>query len=254
MTHLNPESWRRLLAGTLEASERVAVLQHLSESCDDCDEQAAALQWPALDTAVDRALATLAPEPVSASLVFHRTEQRILAAVFPKKKRKWLVAAVPLALAAALAVGVVNPWAVRDGQRTKGETSRPPALTAVVSLKVGNPIELFQAQRTYPNTAELYFTYDLPQDSYVYLGRVGVDGVVEAFYPPLGVGESLEPAGLHSLTVGGTVHAYSLEGLRGKQRFIVLASPVLLQGAAVPQALKEASAHSASLEVEVEGW
>jgi hypothetical protein len=254
MTHLTLESWRRLREGRLEPSERAAVLQHLTQACDDCEELVAGLDEPVLDCTVDAALASLPAEPASASLVFHRLERRILARTFPRSRRAWW-AAVPIALAAGAALFVVHPFAAGDpGQRLKGKVLRPPALTAVVSVKKGSALEAVQPPHAYPNTAELYFTYDLPQDSHVYLGRVGVDGVVEPFYPPLGVSDAVEPAGLHSLTVGGTVHAYSLEGLRGKQRFVLLSSPTSLEGTALQKALKEASADTASLEVEVEGW
>jgi len=254
MNHLTSDSWRRLREGSLDPAERAAVLQHLSEACEVCDEAVAAVEEPALDCTVDAALASLPAEPASSSLVFHRLEQRILAQVFPRAPRRWL-AIVPLALAAGAALLLVNPFTPPAvGQREKGEALRPPALTAVVSVKKGGALEPLERTQTYPSHAELYFTYDLPQDSHVYLGRVGVDGAVEPFYPPLGQSDGVEPAGLHSLTVGGTVHAYSLQGLKGKQRFVLLSSPTPLEGARLLQALKQASARSASLEVEVEGW
>ncbi len=256
MTHLNAELWGRLRQGSLEPGERAGVLRHLTEGCEDCDDVVASLDSPELDCAIDAALSTLAPAPAEAGPVYHSVERRVLTAVFPKRRR--LRTALPVAFAAAAAavlVAVVNPWATRPGeQRLKGEALGTPALTAVVSVKKGAALEPLAGPRTYPTSAELYFTYDLPQDAHVYLGRIGIDGMVEPFYPPLGQSDAVEPAGLHSLTVGGTVHAYSLEGLRGKQRFVLLSSPVALSGPALQQALKEASAQSASLEVEVEGW
>ena len=254
MTHLNLEVWRRLRSGTLEPGERAGVLRHLAEKCEECDDTVAGLDAPDLDCAVDAALSTLAPEPASLSPLL---ERRVMAGLGLKPKPRWRAAA-PVAFAmaaAALAVAVVNPWAVKDPNHgLKGEALRTPALTAVVSVKKGGALEPLAAAHAYPTSAELYFTYDLPQDAHVYLGRIGVDGVVEPFYPPLGQSDAVEPAGLHSLTVGGTVHAYSLEGLRGKQRFVLLGASAALSGSALQQALKEASAQSASLEVEVEGW
>lgn len=233
------------------------MLRHLAEGCDDCDDVVAGLDTPELDCAIDAALSTLAPEPASVSPMLRRLEGRVLAGLKPRPKPRWRAAA-PVAFAmaaAALAVAVVSPWAVKDPNHgLKGEALKTPALTAVVSVKKGSALEPIAAAHAYPTSAELYFTYDLPQDAHVYLGRIGVDGVVEAFYPPLGQSDAVEPAGLHSLTVGGTVHAYSLEGLRGKQRFVLLGSPAALTGPALEQALKEASAQSVSLEVEVEGW
>ena len=251
MTHLSEQTWRSLRAGTLEAPERAAVVRHLSEACALCDELVERLDEPALDSCVDAALAELstAPAPPERS-TFHRSERVILRQLV-SARRKWS-RAVPIAIAATVALVVIGlPSTLAPRQRLKGEVLRPPGLTAMVATRKGSPLEPLDSARAYPGSAELYFTYDLPQDSHVYLGRVGVDGVVEPFYPPPGGRDALEHAGLHSLTVGGTVHAYALQGLDGKQRFVLLSSPTALEAQTIPQALEELSAGSVSLEVQV---
>ena len=254
MMHLTLDSCRKLQTGTLGAAERAALLKHLDEDCDDCDALVAGIDDPILDCSVDVALAALPGEPLAAEgLLFHRVEQRILErAIRPHPRRAWIFA-VPLALAASAALFIAVPAGPTSvGQRTKGGAPRA-TLTAMVALGPGSPLEALEQDRAYPSTAELYFTYDLAEDAYVYFGRVGVDGVVEAFYPPLGASDQLTRAGPRPLTIGGTVHAYSLEGLRGKQRFTVLGSSIPLEGKTLSAALLADAAQSASLQIEVAG-
>lgn len=250
MTHLTPDAWHRLRGGTCLPEERAALLRHLGEPCDVCDEQAEALDDGPIDATIDAALASLVVVPPVTSLMFRRLEDRIVAGAFPRPRR-WL-AVLPVALAAGVALFVVQPFT--PTQREKGGDPLPPSLTAVVAVKKGAALAPIAPTQTYPASAELFFTYVLPTDAHVYLGRVGVDGVVEAFYPAVGQSDAIERAGTHPLTVGGTVHAYSLEGLRGKQRFVLLSSPEPLDPSALAKALKEGAGRSASVEVEVDGW
>ena len=257
MIHLTIDSWQRLRSGTLGPDERAAVEAHLCVACEACDALVESLPDDlALDARVDAALACLVAE-VAPSLLFAQVERQVLRKVYSRPARRWL-AAVPIALAASAVLVIFNPFAAAQlGQRTKGDPLRSPALSAMVSVKTGAPLEPLEPldhPHSYPTSAELYFTYDLPQDSHVYMGRVGIDGVVEAFYPPLGSADAVEHAGLHSLTVGGTVHAYSLDGLRGKQRFVLLSSPTALEPQALQRALKDGAEGSVSVELEVDSW
>lgn len=248
MNHLTPDAWRRLRDGSLPPPERAALQAHLREACELCDDLA--LDDLALDAATDRALASLAPAPTEGARLLAPLEARVLAGSFPRpaRWRMW----VPVALAATAALFFFAPQG--PAQREKGDGALPPALTAVVAAQKGAPLAPVVTTRAYPGTAELFFTYVLPRDGHVYLGRVGDDGVVEPFYPAVGQADAVEPAGTHALSIAGTVHGYALEGLRGKQRFVVVTSPEPLDGAARVAALKEQQAAPAALTIEVEAW
>lgn len=253
MKHLTPDSWRRLRSGDISAPELTGLLTHLHESCEQCDAVVVEADEPALDCAIDAALARLdrsRPAPARMAAL----EQQVLRAVAPRRRRPspWLVL-VPLAAAAGAAFFAARPvLTATQGQQLKGE-ARNPSLTAVVGTAKGAPLQPLSARDVWPSTAELYFTYTLEADAYVYLGRVGVDGSVEPFYPPIGQAEALEAAGTRPLTVGGTVHAYSLQALGGPQRFVVLAAPRPLSRDELMRALAAGGPGTASFQIEVSG-
>ena len=157
---------------------------------------------------------------------------------------------MPIALAAGLALLVARPIiSSSPSQRLKGTAA--PALSAQVMVADGAALEPLARGRVYPQTAELFFTYTLSDDAHIYLGRVGVDGSVEAFYPPLGVADAPHAAGTWALTAGGTVQGYSLRGLASRQRFVVIASGEPLSGNALRAAIEQA-VRAGAIEVEVE--
>lgn len=252
MNHLTPETWRALRARTLDPRLAAPLLKHLAEDCADCDGLAESIDDPLLDAAVDSALGA-SSRAASDELSLRRIEARVLETVRPRRgpSGRW-VFVVPIGVAAAIAaVGLLGrlPGITSDAtQHLKGEQ----VLSAAVARVRGAPLEPVQPGGHYPASAELYFTWQQPQDAHVYLARVGggVDGAVEAFYPR--GASTLHRAGVHSLTVEGTVHAYLLEGLKGPQRFVLLTSPRALSDDALDAALKQAAVEPGALVIEVD--
>lgn len=250
MLHLTAENWQQLRARTLDPKTRAALLAHLAEDCADCDAIADGIDDVALDAAVDAALGAVSVRPAD-EVGLARVERRVLAAAMPRRRlsRPWLFV-LPAAVAAglvAVALAARLPLTLDDRghQQLKGEA----ALSAAVARARGAALEPLQPGARYPPGAELYFTWQLPTDAHVYLGRVGIDGAVDAFYPP---GESaVHRAGVHPLTLDGTVHAYSLQGLSGVQRFVLLTSPEPLSTQAVVALLRQRAASPGALTLEV---
>ncbi len=254
MNHLTPESWLRLRRGALEPHERASLLAHLADPCEACDAAADAADDLALDCAVDAALARVSTAPPPDTTRMLAVERRVLRSLTPRPRLSPWLALVPLAAAAGAAFLTLTPalGPTRAAtQQLKGPAA-PPSLTAVASLRPGAPLEPLSTQPAWPTTAELFFTYTLGEAAYVYLARVGGDGSIEAFYPPIGVPARLEPAGTRALTVAGTVHGYSLQALSGRQRFTVLASPSPLRQDELAAALRAAAPLSV-VELEVAG-
>lgn len=250
MKHLTPDAWSRLRAGTLAPDERLELLAHLGDDCEQCDTFVAGVEEPVLDGAVDAALASLSRAPAPGEDRLAAIERKVKRAVLPRRRARWGLALVPIA-AAALAVWFVPRSGEEElsGQRLKGEAT--PSLTAVASVVPGAALEPLTARDRWPWTAELFFTYTLTDDAFVYLARVGVDGQVEAFYPPKGMLAEREAAGTRPLTLRGTVQAYALSGLSGRQRFVLLAAPEPLEGEALEAALKAGGPRAQSLTLEV---
>lgn len=248
MTHLDETAWRRIVRAGPTAEERA----HLLERCEICEDAIAGLDEGAVSHAIDHALAALAGDPSSrARLPTRRLEREVMRRVLGSRARRWPWAVGALAAAVLALMVAPLPGARPESNGMKGTARAAATLTAMVSVNKG-PLTTLE-RKAYPSSAELFFTYDLPSDAHVYLGRLGSDGIVEPFFPPVGVVDESVSSGSHSLRVGATIHSYSLEGLRGKQRFILVTSPKPLEGEALEAALHLVSA-SPAVEVEVEDW
>ncbi len=235
MTHLDPELWKRLKEGRVNWEVRRDLSEHLSTECEVCEKVLEDLPADALDVLVDSALAVSA----RTTPPLFKPRAKLMEALSPRPAR-WRIALAGF-FAGAAATALVGVVALRARPVTysgvKGDvtvelaglvsTPTPTGAPALTPLRPGDK---------YSSAAELYLTWDIPEAAYVYVGRVSGDEV-EPFFPP-GPAEK-EEAGLHSMTVGGVVHSYSLDGLKGRQRFVLIASDTALAPGELKQALKK---------------
>lgn len=231
MAHLSPDDWRRIIRE--RGTSSVGETRHLDERCDLCDAVAAEdLLAPGLELVVDMALAM---GKTSVSFADGRRlvelEERVLAGRGQRvsrggwSARRRAAVAAAAAGAAAAAVLLFAPVSL-ESSRHKGSDVRPRPQPRLVAFArdTDRSLSPVSSGRSYASSSELYFTFDLPAAGFVHLARVADRQPPELVYPPRGEPAQRLDAGLHPLAVGGVVNAYSLQGLEGPQRFVLLVS------------------------------
>jgi len=219
-THLERGTAKRLLAGELSAEEARRLAAHLDEACQRC-EALLAEEADGLDGPVDEALLRLGP---AAGRPGNDLEWARIRRQLGRRRRGWLVgaaAAAAVLLVAGVAVKLdrrdTNPW---DG--LKGVAGAPVGarLRFTVVLAGAEPsLARGASGLTVPEEASLLFRIEAggPADlalfrldggELIWQGRATAAG-------PLDVEERGRPA------------AYPLHGLRGRQRFALVAAPAL---------------------------
>jgi hypothetical protein len=240
--HLDPALYQRMKSNQLTPQERTELSRHLLTECEQCEQFLDSQPQDALDVLTDTALADNArswpPHSKSRAKVIEATSPHLVV----RRRTRWPPLAVSFgagALAASLIALVVVPRV--QGNSYSGEKGAGGAgvelggLVSTPSPSGARALTPLQPGSKYTSASELYLTWELSKAAYVYVGRVSGDEV-EPFYPP-GAPEKEDP-GLHSMTVQGVVHSYSLDGLKGKQRFVLIASDATLSQDELKQALK----------------
>ncbi len=235
MQHLDPELWKRLMEMRVNWEVRRELAEHLSTECEICEKVLDELPQDALDVITDHGLADAA----RTTPPMYQARAKLMEALSPRPPRwrfvftGFFVGVAATALVAVVALRTPSPAysGVKGNPMVElGGLVSAPSPTgerALLPLRPGDK---------YPSAAELYLTWEIPEPAYVYVGRVSGDDV-EPFYPP-GAPEKQDP-GLHSMSVGGVVHSYSLDGLKGRQRFVLIASDSALTPEELKQALKK---------------
>jgi hypothetical protein len=265
--HLDPRTHADLLAGTLAPDEARRLARHLVEGCARCEDFLASRHGTdAADGRVDRALSAVAERGAEGSEAELAAIERRLAAreawsaasVRPepvvrqahhergRTQRAWTRRRTTGALAAAAVVVVAGLAALvaRGPERpewdgTKGAAPSPSAVR--LRFVVVDPAAAAEALRRGASGdavaagARLEFEVELGRAGHVALARVGPDAEVDVFWAG-----ALE-AGASSVTLDGRPAAYGLEGLRGPQRFVAIASAAPLDAGAAAQAAVAAS-------------
>lgn len=229
--HLDPESWAKLLQGRLVAAERSAVAAHLAEPCERCEAFLEAQGPDALDAVLD-AVTAGAGAPAGVTQLEAKAWAAVDAALAPpvaRPRRRFggpmagFVAGCMATAALLLAlVGVPTP-----GGRDKGHAPMP-SLSAIVAVKSSDgstQLRPLESGHAYRQSDEVFLTYQLPSEAWVYLGRAGE--TTELFYPPADPAAA-EPEGVRPVMVDGVVHAYSLSDLSGPQHLVLVTSKVPL--------------------------
>lgn len=251
MSHLTPDSWRLISHHPTDLDP--AKREHLEDACVECDAVAGEdLSGSSLDMAVDYVLSAAGDaERLEDRRRLVQLEHALLERVARKANpvRRWALVAAPVAAGflciAALAFSV-------SSSRLKGWS--PPAAPRLLALFTTPEGTLARVNPgdVYPPGADLYFTFDLTAGGYIHLVRVGETGPMELVYPPPGEPPERREPGLHPLAVNGVVNAYSLDELKGAQRFLLVVSPDQpLDEAAMSKALMEATYPYAALAVTV---
>lgn len=236
-THLDRGMVDRLLAGQVHPEEARQLAVHLESDCEQCEALLAEAAG-GLDGPVDLALARLAPGAGAAGndLEWARIQRQL-----GGRRRGWLVglaAAAAVVLVAGVSVQMAktepNPW---DG--LKGGAGAPvTARLRFTVLQAGAEPSVARGASglTIPEEASLLFRVEAggPADlalfradggELVWQGRTAAAGSID-------VEEQGRPA------------AYPLRGLRGRQRFALVAAPRL--GPEQLEAAREALASQAS--------
>ncbi len=231
VSHLDARTYAHLLHGDLPPAEARALGRHLEEDCPECEEFLASLPGAdALDGAVDRALAALAPADATGQgndVEFARIERRMAELEAPRRRPRHVA---PAALAAAvLAAGVVGLLLPRAGSDrsawdgVKGTEPRPIPVRlrfVVITSEPGGPPVLERGVSGQPvgPAASLQFEIETGIPADVALVRVPARGSPEVFWHER-VGR-----GRASVAVQGRPAAYPLADLSGPQRFVLVAS------------------------------
>jgi hypothetical protein len=268
--HLDARTHADLLAGTLRRNEARLLARHLAEGCERCEDFLAARDGTdAADARVDRALAAVAqrgeegsdaelasierrlragegwsagneagalpdsvrPEPVVLQAHHERGRTR---RPWARRRTTGALAAAAVVVIAGLAALVARGPDRPEWDGTKGAAPSPSAvrLRFVVVDGAEGPDALRRGAsgEAIAPPARLEFEVELGHAAHVALARVGPDATVDVFWTG-----ALE-AGASIVTLDGRPAAYGLDGLRGPQRFVAIASAAPLDGPAAARA------------------
>jgi len=222
--HLDRDTYRQLLAGTLPPRSARALAEHLDRGCDACDAFLAALPPDALDGAVDGALTSLGAAAEVGSghdLEFARVRRGVARGRRPRASRLLALAAAA-ALVAGVSVEVVRQRAASerawDGE--KGFSGIGVRLRFAV-LEGGEGARRLDRGRdgaVVPSSVRLAFRAEVGGPASLALVRLG-GGDREVVWR----GSADRPGPL-DVSEGGRAAAFPLRGLTGLQRFVLVAS------------------------------
>ena len=257
VTHLTAATYQGLLRGDLRSEEARALARHLEEPCRTCEAFLADL--PAadgLDGRADAALGALGPGGAPGNdLEFARIERRLRQGSGARRRPVRLLAGAAAAVLLAGLAGLLLPrgqverpaW---DG--IKGEARAMPArlrFLVVAPDAGGRPgLEKGVPGQAVSDRASLQFEVEIGRAASAAIVRVSAREAPEVVWKErVGTGRT-------TVSLGGRPAAYSLSGLSGVQRFVLLASEEGLDAARLDAAARAlappapASAKSRALE------
>ncbi len=255
--HLDQDTYRRLRAGDLEPERARALAQHLEEACDACEAFLSGVAPDALDGVVDAALVRVArtsPAEAGNDVEYARIRRAAFGARSTRRRSfapRWLAAA-----AAVLVVGAGAAVVMRQLDATRREAARwdgmkgagqavPARLRFAV---VGGGVEREQqvdrghSGAVVSEDASLAFRVEVGKPAYLALLRIG-SGENEVVWR-----EHVAQPGAVDVSEGGRPAAYPLRGLRGTQRFALVASGHPLTEEDLAGAAREATGARAARE------
>lgn len=229
--HLDAGTWNHILRGERFRGEN-ALSQHLKSSCPVCEAFLMGLQGTdGLDGDVERVLVgEYEVVPLRSDVVFEQAMRslalhlRVSGAAPPGSSRPQPAKGPPLAMAGALAILGLGVFALQHSPRQGAhQASAKPAIALDFSVsergKAGSA-EKGSAGAAYGEDHVVYLRYELASAAFVTLLRIRPDGTVEVLSQAGRVG-----IGPHALTVNGSPAGVSLQGFRGRNRFVAVASP-----------------------------
>jgi hypothetical protein len=231
--HLDTRIHAELLAGTLNPRDAARLARHLEAGCEACEAFLAERpEADAVDGRVDRALAAVGgiDGPGSAG-EFEAIERRLRAAGTGRpaaRGRRWPSWAA-FAAAAGLLVAGITGLVARTPERPDGTTwdgTKGAAAAAgpvrlrflVVPSEPAGVIRGGVSGDVVGAGESLEFEVELGSPAHVALVRVPPRGDPEVFW------QGALGAGASPVTLDGRPAAYRLEGLGGRQQFVVVAS------------------------------
>jgi hypothetical protein len=231
MVHLDEETYRRLLAGTLPPDEARAAAEHLEGDCAACEAfLASRTEADAIDGRVDAALARAGPGEAGDDLEFGRIARRLGTAPPARAPapglRRWVIPAAAAVLVAGLAALQLRPGDRRDGDGgpARGWTGEKGAAAALqvrlrfLVIETDGEIEKGVGGERVAPQARLQFEIDVDRPADVALVRVPARGAPElVLHERLGAGRT-------AVSVDGRPAVFPLDGLSGPQRFVVIAA------------------------------
>lgn len=229
--HLDPTTWKAVLRGERFPGER-ALAAHLAGGCRACERFLASLRdADGLDGDVDAALvgSANAARPAHADAAFElamrrlHLYQRVSGASPAGAARPTPSNILPMALAAALALGGLAVYALQRAPRQEHRRGLTPAVELAASVvPVGLPRDRGEPGvpgTAYPEDRVVFLRYQLAAPAFVTLVRIAPDGSPEVLAQQGRVGP-----GVHDLLVNGMPAAVSLRGAPGTHRFLAVAS------------------------------
>jgi hypothetical protein len=249
--HLDLETYRKLTSGELAPARAREIAAHLDGDCDVCEAFLANLPPDGLDGAVDAALTDLAParaDEAGNDLEYMRIRRSARA---PRTGISRVTRYVAIA-AAFLVVGGAGLVVVKHEQARRsewtGEKGRPQVVPArlrfaVVEAQTGAPqLDHGRSGAVVPEGASLAFRVEVGRPAYVALLRVGA-GESEVVWQ-----QHLTRPGAVDVSENGRPAAYSLRGLAGTQRFVLVASERPIAAEDLGAAARAATGQGASRE------
>lgn len=225
-THLDRGTAERLLSGELDGEEARLLAAHLETDCARCEALLAdGAGVDPLDGPVDLALLRLAPEAGERGndLEWARVRRRLGGG----RRRGWLLG-VAAAAALVLVAGVSVRIALREPAGHDAWDGMKGMASAPVTARLRFSVVLAGSE---PSVARGANGLSLPQEASL-LFRVEASGPADLALFRIDGGELIwkgrsSGAGAVDVEDGGHLAAYPLHGLRGRQRFALVAAPEL---------------------------
>jgi hypothetical protein len=176
--------------------------------------------------------ASVRPEPVVRQAHHERGRAERLR-TWPRRRWAGALAAAAVVLVAGLAALVARGPDRPEWDGTKGAAPSPSAVRLrflVVDRADADALHRGASGEAVAAGARLEFEVELGQAAHVALARVGPDATVDVFWT------GALDAGASIVTLDGRPAAYGLDGLRGPQRFVAIASAAPLDGPAAARA------------------